>query len=474
MSLPELCVKRPVFATMLVSALVVLGIFSFRDLGVDLFPKADPATVSITVLLPGASPGEVNSSIVEPLESALSSVSGVDELLATVREGNAQITCRFVLEREIDDAAQDVREKVARAMRHLPPQVQPPIIEKVDPDSAPVFTVVASASDMSLRTLTEVADKQIKRALETVDGVGEVSLAGGRAREVHVTLDIEKLAAHGISVNQVRDAVDAENVEVPGGKLEQGKSELTLRTLGRISATEQFARIVVATVGGTPITLADLATVEDTEETPRTGAWLDGRQAVVLDVRRQSGQNTVTVIEAIKQKLQQIQSTLPKSVRLAVTRDDSKFIYASVRSLEEHLLWGALLASLVVLLFIRNIRAVLIASLAIPASIISTFTLMRAMDFTLNNMTLLGLTLAVGIVIDDAIVVLENIFRYVEEKGYSPFDAAIAGTKEVSLAVTATTLSLVVIFLPVAFMTGYARRFINPFGWTMAFAIMVS
>ncbi len=459
---------------MLVSALVVLGIFSFRDLGVDLFPKADPATVSITVLLPGASPGEVNSSIVEPLESALSSVSGVDELLATVREGNAQITCRFVLEREIDDAAQDVREKVARAMRHLPPQVQPPIIEKVDPDSAPVFTVVASASDMSLRTLTEVADKQIKRALETVDGVGEVSLAGGRAREVHVTLDIEKLAAHGISVNQVRDAVDAENVEVPGGKLEQGKSELTLRTLGRISATEQFARIVVATVGGTPITLADLATVEDTEETPRTGAWLDGRQAVVLDVRRQSGQNTVTVIEAIKQKLQQIQPTLPKSVRLAVTRDDSKFIYASVRSLEEHLLWGALLASLVVLLFIRNLRAVLIASLAIPASIISTFTLMRAMDFTLNNMTLLGLTLAVGIVIDDAIVVLENIFRYVEEKGYSPFDAAIAGTKEVSLAVTATTLSLVVIFLPVAFMTGYARRFINPFGWTMAFAIMVS
>ena len=474
MSLPELCVKRPVFATMLVSALVVLGIFSFRELGVDLFPKADPATVSITVLLPGASPGEVNSSIVEPLESALSSVSGMDELLATVREGNAQITCRFVLEREIDDAAQDVREKVARAMRQLPPQVQPPIIEKVDPDSAPVFTVVASASDMSLRTLTEIADKQIKRALETVDGVGEVSLAGGRAREIHVTLDIEKLSAYGISVDQVRDAIESENVEVPGGKLEQGKSELTLRTLGRISATEQFDHIVVATVGGTPITVADLGRVADAEETPRTGAWLDGRQAVVLDVRRQSGQNTVTVIEAVKAKLQQIQGTLPKGVRLAITRDDSQFIYASVASLEEHLVWGALLASIVVLFFIRNIRAVLIAALAIPASIVSTFTLMRAMDFTLNNMTLLGLTLAVGIVIDDAIVVLENIFRYVEEKGYAPFEAAIAGTKEVSLAVTATTLSLVVIFLPVAFMTGYARRFINPFGWTMAFAIMVS
>ncbi len=474
MSLPELCVKRPVFATMLVTALVVLGIFSFRGLGVDLFPKADPATVSITVLLPGASPGEVNSSIVEPLESALSSVSGMDELLATVREGSAQITCRFVLEREIDDAAQDVREKVARAMRQLPPQVQPPIIEKVDPDSAPVFTVVASGSDMGLRTLTEVADKQIKRALETVDGVGEVSLAGGRAREIHVTLDIEKLGAYGISVDQVRDAIDAENVEVPGGKLEQGKSELTLRTLGRINATDQFDHIVVATVAGTPITVADLGRVEDTEETARTGAWLDGRQAVVLDVRRQSGQNTITVIEAVKKKLQQIRPTLPKGVQLAVTRDDSQFIYASIASLEEHLVWGALLASIVVLFFIRNVRAVLIASLAIPASIVSTFTLMRAMDFTLNNMTLLAMTLAVGIVIDDAIVVLENIFRYVEEKGFTPFEAAMAGTKEVSLAVTATTLSLVVIFLPVAFMTGYARRFINPFGWTMAFAIMVS
>ncbi|HSL20765.1 MAG TPA: efflux RND transporter permease subunit, partial [Vicinamibacterales bacterium] len=474
MSLPELCVKRPVFATMLVSALVVLGLFSFRDLGVDLFPRADPATVTITILLPGASPGEVNSAIVEPLESALSSMSGMDELRATVREGSAQITCRFVLERDIDDAAQDVREKVARAIRNLPPQIEPPVIEKVDPDSAPVFTLVASADGMSLRALTEVADKQIKRALETVDGVGEVSLAGGRAREIHVTLDIEKLGAYGISVDQVRDAIQAENVEVPGGKLEQGKSELTLRTLGRIAATDQFEHIVVATVNGTPITVADLGSVADTEETPRTGAWLDGRRAVVLDVRRQSGQNTVTVIEAIKRKLRQVRATLPPDVRLAVTRDDSQFIYASIRSLEEHLLWGALLASVVVFAFIRNVRAVMIAALAIPASIISTFTLMRAMDFTLNNMTLLGLTLAVGIVIDDAIVVLENIFRYVEEKGYTPFEAAIAGTKEVSLAVTATTLSLVVIFLPVAFMTGYARRFIYPFGWTMAFAILVS
>ncbi len=474
MNLSELCVRRPVFATMLVMTLVVLGIFSFRDLGVDLFPKADPATVTVTLLLPGASPDEVETSIVEPTEEALSSISGIDEMTSTIREGSAQVTIKFVLERELDDAASDVREKVARAMRYLPPQVLPPIIEKADPDSFPVYTLVLSADDMSLRTLTEVADKQVSRALQTVDGVGEVTLSGGRAREVHITMDVEKLNAYGLTVDQVQQAVQSENVEIPGGKLEQGKAELLLRTLGRIRAVDQFANIVIANVNGTPIKVSDIGTVEDTFQKPDSGAWLDGRQGVVLDIRRQSGQNTIKVIEAVKKKLAQIRPTLPKAIRIAVVRDDSRFIYDSIASLEEHLFWGSLFASIVVLFFIRNLRAVVIASLAIPASIVATFTLMRGMDFTLNNMTLLGLTLAVGIVIDDAIVVLENIFRYVEEKGCTPFQAAIDGTREVTLAVMATTLSLVVIFLPVAFMTGYTRRFINPFGWTMAFSIMVS
>ncbi|MFQ5742162.1 MAG: efflux RND transporter permease subunit [Acidobacteriota bacterium] len=474
MSLSELCVRRPVFATMLVMTLVVLGVFSFRDLNVDLFPKADPAVVSVRIDLPGASPDEINSAIVEPVEAALSSISGLDEMTATVRDGNARITCRFVLSRELGGAAQDVREKIAGVMRRLPPQVLPPVIQKADPDAAPVITVVVSSDEMSLRTLTELADKQIKRALETVDGVGEITLAGGRQREIHVTLDIERLNAHGLSIEDVRNAIQSENVEIPGGRVEQGKAELQLRTLGRIGAVDQFAHIVVATVAGTPVTIDDIGQVEDTVEEPRTGAWLDGHEAVVLDVRRQSGQNTIRVIEAIKAKLNQVRSVLPASVRTVVTRDDSRFIYASIASLEEHLFWGSLLASLVVMFFISDLRAVVIASLAIPASIVSSFTLMRALGFTLNNMTLLGLTLAVGIVIDDAIVVLENIFRYMEERGKSPFEAAIQGTREVTLAVLATTLSLVVIFLPIAFMTGYAHSFINPFGWTMAFSIMVS
>ena len=474
--LSELCVRRPVMATMLVLLLVVLGIFSFRGLGVDLFPKADPATVSIAVTLPGASPSEMATAVVEPLEEAISSIAGIEDMNAgEITEGQARLSIRFVLERDINDASNDVREKVARAIRYLPPQILPPVITKADPDSDPVMTIVLASDSMSLRTISEIADKQVKRSIESVDGVGEVTMQGNRSREVHIVVDVEKLNSHGLSIEQVSAAVQAENVETPGGLLEQGKSQVLLRTLGRIDAADQFNHIVVATVNGTPIKVSDIGYAEDTTERPTTAAWLDdGKPAVFLDVRRASGENTIKVVEAVKRKLTVLQRTLPKAVTLTTIRDDSRFIYASISSLEEHLLWGSLLAAVVVMFFIRNIRAVIISALAIPASIVATFTLMRAMDFTLNNMTLLGLTLAVGIVIDDAIVVLENIFRYIEERHTTPFEAAIQGTREVTLAVMATTLSLVVIFLPIAFMTGYARRYINPFGWTMAFAIMVS
>ncbi len=472
--LSDICVRRPVFATMLVMSLVVLGIVSFRGLGVDLFPKADPATVNVNLSLPGASPDEISSSVVEPMEQAISGVSGIDEISARISEGKGNITVRFVLERDLTEAVNDVREKVAGAIKLVPPEMLPPVITKVDPDADPVMSLIVSSDSMSLRTLTELADKQVSRSIQTVNGVGQVSIAGGRAREIHIVVDIEKLNSYGLSIAQVRDAVVAENVEIPGGAVEQGKGQLLLRTLGRIDASEDFNNIVVATKNGTPIRLSDLGHAEDGFERPTSSVWYGDKQAVQLDVRRAMGENTIAVIEGVRARLQSIQRALPKSVKLVVVRDDSKFIYASVASLEEHLIFGSLFAAVVVLFFIRNIRAVIIASLAIPASIVSTFTLMLAMGFTLNNMTLLGITLAVGIVIDDAIVVLENIFRYIEEKNCSPFEAAIRGTREVALAVMATTLSLVVIFLPIAFMNGYAKRFINPFGWTMAFSIIVS
>jgi len=460
---------------MLVASLVVLGLFSFRSLNVDLFPKAEPAIVNVTLRLPGASPEEIVTAVIMPVENALSGVGGIDQMTSTASLGSGNINIRFVLERNLEDAANMVREKVAAAMRNVPPQVLPPIIQKADPDAAPIMSIVLSSDTMSLRALSEIADKQVKRALESVDGVGEVSMNGALPREVHVVVDIEKLNAHGLSIDQVRDAVQAENVEVPGGIMEQGNWEVGLRTLGRIEAADNFKNIIIKTVNGSPVRIADIGTVEDSTQRQMSAQYLrDGQPAIQLDIRRASGENTIKVTDAVKLRLEALRTSLPPGCLVTIVSDDSKYINASVESLEEHLLWGSLLASLVVVFFIRNLRAVVISSLAIPASIIATFTLMRAMDFTLNNMTLLGLTLAVGIVIDDAIVVLENIFRHIEEKGSTPFDAAIQATREVALPVMATTLSLVVIFLPVAFMTGYASRFIYPFGWSMAFSIVVS
>ena len=473
MSIAALCVQRPVFAAMLISFLVVLGIFSFRDLGVDLFPRTDPATVTINVQLLGASAEEVSTQVILPLEEAVSSVSGLDELTSEASEGNARITCKFVLERDTEGAAQDVREKVSGAIKLLPPNILPPTIAKDDPDSDPVLSLLISGG-RNLRETTEVADKQIKRALETVNGVGEVALTGGRLRQIRVFGDAEKLNAYGITIDQLETAVQNQNVEIPGGSIRRGPSIMGVRTLGRIEAADEFNDIIVASVNGTQIRVRDVGRAEDSYAEPTTWNMLHGKEAVVLDVRRQTGTNTLQVIDAVKTKLQDLKTVLPAGTTVEFIRDNSRFIKASVASLEEHLLFGSLLASLVVLLFIRNLRSVIIAALAIPTSIIATFTLLRAMDFTLNNMTLLALTLAVGIVIDDAIVILENIVRYIEEKGIEPKQAAIEATKEIMLPVTATTLSLVIIFVPIAFTTGYARRYLNEFGWTMAVSVILS
>ena len=473
MSITEVCVRRPVFAVMLISFLLVLGIFSFRDLGVDLFPRTDPATVTVNVQLPGAAAEEVSTQVILPLEEAVSSVSGLDEMTSEASEGNARITCKFVLERDTEGAAQDIREKVAAAIKLLPPNIYPPTITKDDPDSDPVLSLLI-AGGRNLRETTEIADKQIKRALETVTGVGEVALTGGRIRQIRVFADAERLNAYGITINQLEDAVQNQNVEVPGGVIRRGPSEMGVRTLGRVEAADEFNNIIVADVSGTPIRIKDIGRADDSYAEPTTWNLIRGKEAVVLDVRRQTGTNTLQVIEDVKSKVRELRRVLPRGIGIEYIRDNSTFIQASISSLEEHLLFGSLLASLVVLLFIRNVRSVLIAALAIPTSIVATFTLLRAMNFTLNNMTLLALTLAVGIVIDDAIVVLENIVRYIEEKGFEPKQAAVVATKEIVLAVMATTLSLVIIFVPIAFTTGYARRYLNEFGWTMAFSVIVS
>src|SRR5438876_4392323 len=417
MKLAETCVKYPVFTVMLIAFLVTLGAFSYRGLAVDLFPKADPATVNVEVQLPGATPEEVVTGVVLPLEDAISSVSGIDEIAVWSFEGFAYITCTFVLERDIEGAAQDIREKVAGAISRLPRDTLPPIITKQDPQSDPIMTILVSGP-MSRRELTEIADKQVRRAVQTVDGVGSVELNGGQERQIRVLLDAQKLTAHNFTVLDVREALRRENIEAPGGRMITGPQELGLRTLGRVTSAEQFGEIVLGTRGGTPVRIRDVARVEDGAQELRTVSarfrkGTAAQEVVAIQVLRQSGANTVRVADDVRSKLDDLRAQMPPGIQLQVVHDISDFIKASVHSLIEHLILGSVLASMVVWLFIRNWRAVLIAAVAIPASIIATFTLMRGMDFSLNNLTLLALTLAVGIVIDDAIIVLENIFRFV-------------------------------------------------------------
>ena len=458
---------------MLILFMVVMGFFSFQQLGVDLFPKSDPATVNIRVQLPGSSPEEMVSQIVLPIEDAVSAVSGIDEMRAFVSEGTANIMVQFILERDINQAADDVREKVSGAMRQLPPNVLPPTVQKADPDSDPVITLAVSGN-VPVRELTEVAEKRIQRAIETADGVAGVDIAGGRKRQINVMLDLNKMNAYTVTAQDIQRALTTENIESPGGRIVRGPSELGVRTLGRVQQVREFNDIIVKNVAGTPIRIRDVGNVEDGMTEKRSFAYYQNKPAVILDVRRQIGMNTVKVVAGVRAKLESINQQLPHGIHVDVIKEQATFIQNSVAALEEHLVLGSLLASLIVWLFIRDWRMVLISSIAIPTSIITTFTLMRIMDFTLNSMTLLGLTLAVGIVIDDAIIVLENIYRFIEEKGMPPREAAVRATKEIAMAVMATTLSLVIIFVPIAFTSGYAKRFLNQFGWTMAMSIMVS
>ncbi len=473
MKLAELCVRRPVFATMLVMVFVVLGIFSYTQLGVDLFPKIDLPTVTVQTSLPGASPEELESQVTKPIEEVINTISNIEELRSTTLEGTSIVVVQFSLDKDANVAAQEVRDKVATVVGRLPKDTTAPIIELVDFDAAPVLSI-SVYGDRPIREITEIADKQIKQRLESVKGIGSIQIVGGQKREIQIRMDAGKLQAYRLTIDQIRNAIRTQNTEVPGGRIDQGPNELVLRTIGRIEQVRDFEKVVVASLNGAPIYLRDVAQVEDGVEEARSMARQDGKPAVSLLVRKQSGTNTVAVANTIKSELEGLKTQLPPDVHADVIRDQARFIEASVHAINEHLIVGSLLAAVVVLLFMRSLRSTIISGLAVPISIIATFTAMRGLDMTLNNLTLLGLTLAVGIVIDDAIVVLENIYRYIEEEGYPPFQAAIAATEEIGLAVMATTLSLVVIFVPVAFLGGIPGRFLKSFGLTMAVSIMVS
>jgi HAE1 family hydrophobic/amphiphilic exporter-1 len=471
--LAEICIRRPVFATMIVLSLVVVGAASFFRLGVDRFPSVDLPTVSVRTNLPGASPQEVESLVTQQIEAVVNTVDGIDELRSVSGQGVSIIIVTFKLDRNLESAAQDIRDRVNSLGRNLPEDATPPVIQKFDNDSTPVLTISLSA-DRSLRELTELADKTVRVQLERVSGVGEVLVVGGLERAINISIDAERLAAYQIPVTAVRQALSRQNAEVPGGNVNTGREELVLRTMGRYTNPRAFEDLVIANVNGSPIRLRDVAHVEDGTKEQRSLARLNGLPTVTLEVRRQSGANTIDVINGIKRELPRLEGQLPADLKLEVIRDQSRYIEAALHEIQKHLVLGSILASLVVLLFMRSWRSTLIAAVAIPCSLISTFGMMRALNFTLNSVTMLALVLMVGVVIDDAIVVLENIFRFIEEKRIEPREAAKEATRDIGLAVLATTLSLVVIFLPVSFMSSISGRFLYQFGITAAVAILVS
>ncbi|HNS53766.1 MAG TPA: efflux RND transporter permease subunit, partial [Syntrophales bacterium] len=472
MWLADTSIRRPVFATMFLMALVVLGIVSYPSIGVDLYPKVDFPIVNVTTRLKGASPEIMDIDVTDKIEEAINTINGVKTIASTSTEGVSVVTVEFVLERNIDLAVQDVREKVSAIRAKLPTDIDEPIIEKVDPDATPVLWLSLSGN-RSVGELSTYADEVLKEQLQKVPGVGAINLSGLRLRQVRVWLDRDKLKAYQVTATDVFQALSRENVELPGGRIESASKEYTVKVKGEFARPQDFNDLIVAYFRGAPVRIRDLGRAEDGLEERRSIARLNGVPAVGLGIQKQSGTNTVEVIDLVKKEIKKLERTFPPGMNLSVSFDQSRFIKTSISEVQNHLIIGGLLAVLAVFLFLRNLRTTLISALALPISVISTFFLIQLFGFTFNNMTMLGLTLSIGILIDDAIIVIENIYRHIEE-GMKPREAAHFATAEIGLAVMATTMAIVAIFLPVAFMKGIIGRFFLQFALTVVFAVLVS
>jgi len=462
-----------VFAVMLIAAVVVAGGTAYQQLGIDRFPNIDLPQIRVITQYPGAASVEVESEVTQPLEDAVATVAGIDELRSITNDGVSLLLLTFELDQDIDVAAQDVRDAVSGVLNRLPPEIDPPVVQKRDLDASPIMSLVLSGP-REPRELFVYADRVVKSSLNSASGVGEITIQGATERAVQVNINAQRLAAHRLSIVQVREAIESQNAEIPGGRVKSSVRELSLRTLGRLSDADDFNNLVVSTVDRVPVRIEDLGEAIDRTKEVRTIGRYDGEPAVVVRVQRQSGANTVEVIDAVKARLDRVRERLPPDVKVEVLQDQSRYIRVALHEIQNHLIGGSLLASIVVLLFMRSWRSTIIAAVAIPTSIIGTFALMRALDFTLNNVTMLALVLMVGVVIDDAIVVLENVFRTIEEKRLSPMQAAIEGTREIGLAVLATTLSLVIVFLPVSFLSSVTGRLLFQFGVTATVAVLIS
>jgi len=471
--LAAISVRRPVFASVIILVFVVVGVLGYTKLPVDRFPKIDFPTVSIVTRQDGATPKEIETEITDKIEEAVNTVAGIDELRSISSEGISQVLVTFVLEKNIDVASQEVRDRIARIIPDLPEEVDAPIIEKLDPDAAPILNI-ALVADKPVREITEFADKVLRRQLESVGGVGQITLLGGRLRQINVWLDPMRLRSYNLTAADVQRGLRAQNVQIPAGTVKNAASEAGFRVLGKARSVEEIGMLVLREADGGLVRVRDVARVEDGAEEQKTVARNNGVPSVVLSIRKQSGTNTVAVVDAVNEKLGDVKKLLPAGYEVEMVRDTSQVIRTSVHAVKEHLVLGAIFAAVIVLIFLGNSRATIISALAIPTSIIAAFGVMWAQGVTLNVISLVALALAVGIVIDDAIIVVENIFRHMEEKGEDSFTASVEGPKEIGMAVLATTLSLLAVFVPVAFLSGIVGMFLKSFGLTMAFAIAVS
>ena len=473
--LAEICVHRPVFATVIVLFLTVVGGFSFFTLGVDRFPKIDLPTISISTSNSGAAPAEIEREVTDIIEGAVNTVPGIDQMTSSSSRGSSNVTLTFNLEKDPDQAFQEIQQKISTVANRLPETADPPTVRKSDPDSMPVLIYAISApKNMSLVELNDFVETNLQERVQSVDGIGEVVIFGGRQRQIKIFIDPTRLRAYNLSITEVSNAIRSQNLELPGGSLIEGAKTSGLRTISKLTEVNQFSDIVITSRNGFPIKIKDIGEVKDGSADASSAASLNGTQSLYLAIRKQSGSNTIALINGVKLRMNQIIPTLPPEMKVIITRDQSEFIENSLHAIEEHLILGGLFAAIIVFLFLWNIRSTIISALAIPISIIASFAIIAWLGYSLNQMTMLALTLMVGIVIDDAIVVLENIYRFVEEKGMDPFEAAIEGTREIGLAVLATTLSLLAVFIPVGFMTGIVGRFMSSFGLTSAAAIAVS
>ncbi len=472
MWISDTSIKRPVFATMFIMALVVLGLVSYPEIGVDLWPKVDFPIVSITTALKGASPEIMDIDVTDKIEGAINTVNGVKSITSTSTDGVSSIIVEFVLERDIDLAIQDVREQISAIRSKLPTDITEPVIRKVDPDANAVMWLNLTGKKTQAE-LSTYADEVLKDQLQRIEGVGALQLGGLRLRQVRIWLDRDKMNAYQVAPGDVAAILGTENVEIPGGRIEGATKEYSVKVKGTLKDVADFNDLIVASYQGMPVRIRDIGRAEDGMEERRTFTRFNGIPSVGIGIQKQSGTNTVEVVGRVKKELERINKTLPPGMHINVAFDQSVFILRSQQQVLEHLILGSFLAVVAVFLFLRNIRTTLISAIALPVSIIATFALIRAFGFTFNHMTMLALTLSVGLLIDDAIIVIENIYRHIEE-GMMPREAASFATSEIGLAVMATTMAIVAIFLPVAFMKGIVGRFFLQFALTVVFSILVS